>query len=202
MRSSIEKQRNERQIESWISLARRHMERHDFTEARQALNEVFKIRQSDATARDLLRETDRREKDASRIQGEKEQLYGSALKAYNNGEISTALSKLERLLDLGRQTPTRRCRTATRSIRASTTRSGLSAIASTTPMRKPAGNSPRRISRGRWEICDDFVSKYPSDAIFQALKLEAVEQGRQEAVRVYRRDRSAAWTQKRTWIEK
>jgi len=31
MRSSIEKQRNERQIESWMGLARRHLERHDFT---------------------------------------------------------------------------------------------------------------------------------------------------------------------------
>ena len=30
------------------------------------------------------------------------------------------------------------------------------------------------------EICDEFVAKYPSDAVFQALKLEAVEQGRQE----------------------
>src|SRR5580704_12750041 len=105
MRSTIEKQRNERQIESWISLARRHLERHDFTEARQALNEVFKIRQSDGSARDLLGEIDRREKDAGRIKTEKEQLYGSALKAYNNGEISTALSKLERLLDMGRRAP-------------------------------------------------------------------------------------------------
>jgi eukaryotic-like serine/threonine-protein kinase len=59
MRGSMEKQRNERQIESWINLARRHLERHDFTEARQALNEVFKIRQSDPSARELLqRDTD------------------------------------------------------------------------------------------------------------------------------------------------
>ena len=88
-----------------MSLARRHLERHDFTEARQALNEVFKLRQSDPSARELLRETDRREQDTHRAQAEKEQLYGSALKSYNNGEISTALSKLERLLDVGRQTP-------------------------------------------------------------------------------------------------
>ncbi len=180
MRGSIEKQRNERQIESWINLARRHLERHDFTEARQALNEVFKIRQSDPSARELLRETDRREKDASRIQTEKEQLYGSALKAYNNGEISTALSKLERLLDLGRQTPD-----ASVPDRDSVYQGFYNQIRSERDSIHNAYEEARRnLSEKNFtralEICDEFVAKYPSDAIFQALKLEAVEQGRQE----------------------
>src|SRR5580700_5612832 len=105
LRSSVEKQRNERQIEGWLNLARRHLDRHDFAEARQALTEVLKIRPTDATALELLNESDRREQDALRIRTEREQLYGSAMKAYQNGEISTALSKLERLLDLGRKTP-------------------------------------------------------------------------------------------------
>ena len=180
MRASMEKQRNERQIESWINLARRHLERHDFTEARQALNEVFKIRQSDPSARELLNETDRREKDASRIQGEKEQLYGSALKAYNNGEISTALSKLERLLDLGRHTPD-----ASVPDRDSVYQGFYNQIRSERDSIHNAYEEARRnlseknFSRAL-EICDDFVAKYPGDAIFQALKLEAVEQGRQE----------------------
>ena len=180
MRGSIEKQRNERQIESWISLARRHLDRHDFTEARQALNEVFKIRQSDPDARELLRETDRREKDASRIQTEKEQLYGSALKAYNNGEISTALSKLEHLLDLGRQTPD-----ASVPDRDSVYQGFYNQIRSERDSIHNAYEEARRnlseknFSRAL-EICDEFVAKYPGDAIFQALKLEGVEQGRQE----------------------
>jgi serine/threonine-protein kinase len=180
MRGSIEKQRNERQIESWISLARRHLDRHDFTEARQSLNEVFKIRQSDPSARELLNETDRREKDASRIQVEKEQLYGSALKAYNNGEISTALSKLEHLLDLGRQTPD-----ASVPDRDSVYQGFYNQIRSERDSIHNAYEEARRnLSEKNFtralEICDEFVAKYPGDAIFQALKLEAVEQGRQE----------------------
>ena len=180
MRGSIEKQRNERQIESWMSLARRHLERHDFTEARQALNEVFKIRQSDPSARELLNETDRREKDASRIQTEKEQLYGSALKAYNNGEISTALSKLERLLDVGRHTPD-----ASVPDRDSVYQGFYNQIRSERDSIHNAYEEARRnLSEKNFnralEICDEFVAKYPGDAIFQALKLEAVEQGRQE----------------------
>ena len=180
MRSSIEKQRNERQIESWMGLARRHLERHDFTEARQALNEVFKLRQSDPNARELLSETDRREQDTHRAQAEKEQLYGSALKAYNNGEISTALSKLERLLDIGRQTPD-----ASVPDRDSVYQGFYNQIRSERDSIHNAYEEARRnlteknFSRAL-EICDEFVAKYPGDAIFQALKLEAVEQGRQE----------------------
>jgi eukaryotic-like serine/threonine-protein kinase len=180
MRGSIEKQRNERQIESWIGLARRHLERHDFTEARQALNEVFKIRQSDPSARELLRETDRREQDTQRVTSEKEQLYGSALKAYNSGEISTALSKLERLLELGRQTPD-----ASVPDRDSVYQGFYNQIRSERDSIHNAYEEARRnLSEKNFaralEICDNFVAKYPADAIFQALKLEAVEQGRQE----------------------
>ena len=180
MRSSIEKQRNERQIESWMGLARRHLERHDFTEARQALNEVFKLRQSDPNARELLSETDRREQDTHRAQAEKEQLYGSALKAYNSGEISTALSKLERLLDIGRQIPD-----ASVPDRDSVYQGFYNQIRSERDSIHNAYEEARRnlteknFSRAL-EICDEFVAKYPGDAIFQALKLEAVEQGRQE----------------------
>ena len=180
MRGSIEKQRNERQIESWLGLARRHLDRHDFTEARQALNEVFKIRQSDQTARELMRETDRREQDTQRVTSEKEQLYGSALKAYNNGEISTALSKLERLLELGRKTPD-----ASVPDRDSVYQGFYNQIRSERDSIHNAYEEARRnlseknFSRAL-EICDTFVAKYPGDAIFQALKLEAVEQGRQE----------------------
>src|SRR5580704_382042 len=180
MRGSIEKQRNERQIESWLGLARRHLDRHDFTEARQALNEVFKIRQSDQTARELMRETDRREQDTQRVTSEKEQLYGSALKAYNNGEISTALSKLERLLELGRKTPD-----ASVPDRDSVYQGFYNQIRSERDSIHNAYEEARRnLSEKNFaralEICDEFVSKYPSDAMFQALKLEAVEQGRQE----------------------
>ena len=105
LRSTVEKQRNERQIESWMGLARKHLDRHDFAEARQALREVLRIRPSDTTAGDLLAETDRREQQSLRIRSEREQLYGSAMLAYQNGEMSSALSKLERLLELGSQTP-------------------------------------------------------------------------------------------------
>ena len=180
LRGSVEKQRNERQIEGWLNLARRHLDRHDFAEARQALTEVLKIRPSEATALELLNESDRREQDALRIRTEREQLYGTAMKAYQNGEISTALSKLERLLDLGRQTPD-----AAVPDRDAIYQGFYNQVRSDRDSIHNAYEEARRhlmeqnFARALY-ICDEFISRYPSDAIFQALKLEAVEQQRQE----------------------
>ncbi len=180
LRSSVEKQRNERQIEGWLSLARRHLDRHDFTEARQALTEVLKIRPTDATALELLNESDRREQDALRIRTEREQLYGSAMKAYQNGEISTALSKLERLLDLGRKTPD-----AAVPDRDAIYQGFYNQVRSDRDSIHNAYEEARRhlteqnFARALY-ICDEFISRYPGDAIFQALKLETVERQRQE----------------------
>jgi len=70
MRSSIEQRRNERQVESWMALARRHLDRHDFSEARQALTEALKIRPSDSVARGLLQEAENREQEALRTGAE------------------------------------------------------------------------------------------------------------------------------------
>jgi serine/threonine-protein kinase len=180
LRGAVEKQRNERQIESWTNLARRHLDRHDFAAARQALTEVLKIRSSDSTALELLNESDRREQEALRIRSDKEQLYGSAMRAYQNGEISTALSKLERLLDLGRQTPD-----AAIPDRDAIYQGFYNQVRSDRDTIHNAYEEARRqlaeqnFTRAL-EICDEFITSYPSDALFQALKLEAVERQRQE----------------------
>ena len=180
LRGSVEKQRNERQIEGWLNLAHRHLDRHDFAEARQALTEVLKMRPADAIALELLNESDRREQEALRIRTEREQLYGSAMKAYQNGEVSTALSKLERLLDLGRQTPD-----AAVPDRDAIYQGFYNQVRSDRDSIHNAYEEARRLlTEGNFArtlyICDEFISRYPSDAIFQALKLEAVEQQRQE----------------------
>ncbi len=105
MRHRIEEQRNSLHISDWLSLARQHLKLQDFAEARQALKEVLNIRYDDSAARQLLADVDVREKEATKARAEKEQLYGSALRAYQIGEISTALSKLEKILEVSRRTP-------------------------------------------------------------------------------------------------
>ncbi len=180
MRSSIEKLRNERQIESWMDLARKHLDRHAFADARQALREVLRIRPADTVAGDLLAETDRREQQSLRIRTEREQLYGSAMRAYQNGEMSSALSKLERVLELGSQTPG-----AAVPERDAAYQSFYNQVRTERDAVQNAYEAVRRHLADKafarvLEICDEFTNKYPNDALFQALKLEAVEQQRQE----------------------
>lgn len=178
--STVEKQRNERQIESWLHLAERHMDRHDFTEARLAMHEVLKVRPNDAAALDLLTEIGRREQESHRIRAEKEKLYGSAVDAYQNGEISSALSRLERILELGRQTPDAAVpeRDAIYQTFYNQVRSERDAIHNAYDECRRQF-SERNFSRAL-EMCDEFLAAYPGDALLQALRLEAVEQQRQE----------------------
>ena len=56
-------------------------------------------------ARDLLAAVDRSEYEIGMLHQERQQLYDAALKAYRNGEISSALSKLEKAIDLGKRAP-------------------------------------------------------------------------------------------------
>lgn len=95
MREAMEKQRNETQIAKWFELAQTHLANRDFGAARHAVQEVLAIRSGETRALDLLEKIESTEADAKRIREQKEQLYGSAMKAYQNGEIDTALSKQE-----------------------------------------------------------------------------------------------------------
>jgi eukaryotic-like serine/threonine-protein kinase len=180
MRTAIEAQRNQRQIEGWLTLAQQHLDRHDFTEARRSAREVLAIRVTDKPAMELLREIDSREKEASRIRSQKEQLYGSALKAYNSGEISTALSKLERILSLAREIPD-----AAVPERDAVFQSFYNQVRSERDsVRNGFGEARRHLSDKNFtrtlEICTEFLNSYPNDALFQALKIETVEAERQE----------------------
>jgi eukaryotic-like serine/threonine-protein kinase len=99
--TQAEQRRGERQIDSWFRLVRQHMDHQLFSQARQGLEEILKIHPGDTKAQGLMSEVDRREEEFVRNLREKEQLYQSAIEPYQGGEISTALSTLEQILDLG-----------------------------------------------------------------------------------------------------
>jgi serine/threonine-protein kinase len=105
MRDAMEKQRNESQIAKWLELARTHLGNRDFAVARNAVQEVLAIRRGEPRALDLMEKIESTEQEAQHVRAQKEQLYNSALKAYQNDEIDTALSKLERLFAVGRSNP-------------------------------------------------------------------------------------------------
>ena len=103
IKSKIERHRSEKQLGTWFQLVRQHLDNGHFRQARQGIDEIFKISPSDSRARELLREIDRAEQEDQKLQTEKERLYEAALANYRGGEISTAMNKLERALELARQ---------------------------------------------------------------------------------------------------
>lgn len=180
LRKQIETQRSERQTQNWFRLVEQHLHNKSFDQARQALEEILKLNAKDNRAREMLLEVDRREQEINRLRAEKEQLYQSAVGCYQHGEVSSALSKLERVLELHRQSPD-----SAIPDRDAQYQSLYNQIRSDREAARSSYAEGRRHLADRnfakaLELCAEFLKKSPGDPMFQALKLEAEEQQRQE----------------------
>ena len=140
LKNSIENRRSEQKIEDWFRLARQHMEQSAFSHARQALQNVLQLKPGDSRARKLMTEVDRREQEFVRASQEKEELYAKALEAWQSGEVSAALSKLESLVSLERTPARPRRPSAPPPSRASTTRCAPSTMPSRALTKARAGS--------------------------------------------------------------
>jgi serine/threonine protein kinase len=180
MRVAMEKQRNETQIAKWLDLAHTHLDNRDFGAAMHAVQEVLTIRRGDTRALDLLEKIESTEVDAKRIREQKEQLYTSALRAYQNGEIETALSKLERLFSVARQNPEAAVpeRDAVYQSFYKEVRSEHDSIHSS--LEEAQRQFSEKDFAGALAICQDLLSKHPNDGAFQALKIQIEDAERQE----------------------
>jgi len=180
MRDSIEKQRSEAQITKWMDLAETHLENRDFSAARHAVQEVLAIRRADTRALDLLEKIESTEADAKRIRDQKEQLYSSALRAYQEGEINSALSKLDRLFSVARANPN-----AMVPEREAVYQSFYKEVRSERDsVRSALEDAHRQFSEknflGAMAVCRQLLTKYPNDGTFQALKIRIEDAERQE----------------------
>jgi eukaryotic-like serine/threonine-protein kinase len=180
LRKQIEKQSGERQTENWFQLAEQHLHNHSFGQARQALSEILKLNARDNRAREMLSELDRQEQEINRLHAEKEQLYQSAVTCYQHGEVSSALSKLERVLELHRQSPD-----SAIPDRDAQYQSFYNQIRTEKDAARSSYAEGRRYLTDKnfgkaLALCEDFLKKSPGDPMFQALKLETEEQQRQE----------------------
>ncbi len=175
----VEQRRGERQVEKWFELVQQHMNNRMYDQARQGLEEILKVNPSDTRARELLAEADRREQELASSRNQKEQLYEAAVQAYQGGEISSALSKLERILQLERTLPG-----SESPEREAQYQSFYNRVRSERDLYRNGYDDARRFVTERnftaaLEICGRFLKQYPGDALFQALKLELEEQQRQ-----------------------
>jgi cytochrome c-type biogenesis protein CcmH/NrfG len=184
LKSQVERQRSERQIENWFRLVRQHIDNQDYAQARQGIGEILKINSGDTQARELLASIDRTEQELLKAQEAKQKLYDAALDSYRRGEISTALNKLERLLELDRTAPK-----SANPERDAQYQSFYNQVRSEREAARNAYAEARKFLNEHnftrvLETCKDYLAKHPGDPLFQALKIEAEEIQRQQQSQV------------------
>ncbi len=180
LRATIETRRSEAKVEEWTKLARQHLENNAFSHARDALKSLLQLRPKDTTALQLLAEVDRREEQYVRARKEKEELYKQAMEAWQNGEMSSALTKLDRLVDLDRRVPD-----TSAPERGISYQNFYNQVRSEHDVLKNSYQEARKyLVDGNFSqalsICQQYLSKYPGHALFQALKFDVEERQRQD----------------------
>jgi serine/threonine-protein kinase len=179
LKSKIESRRSERQIENWYRLAQQHIDNHAYLHAREGLQNVLQLRPTEARAMQLLGEVDRQEQEYNRLRQEKRQLHNAAMDAWQQGEISNALTKLALVLELDRKAPDSSSpeRTSYQNLydQVRSEHDSLNNAYAEMCRHRAEGNL-----NGALQLCDTWMSKYPNNALFQALKFDLEEQKRQE----------------------
>lgn len=180
LKSKIEERRSERQIEKWLRLARQHVDNHAYAPAREALQNVTQIRPNESRALRLLSDIAAEERDYLKQRQQKAQVYQAALNSWKNGEISEALTQMGVVLELDRQAPdsTSPDTSATYQGFYNKVRSEHDAVNNgyAEAQRALAEHDFAKALR----TCQDFLAKYPNQALFQALKFDVEEQQRQQ----------------------
>ena len=180
LKGDIENKRSTAQIDDWFKLAWQHMENHSYSHARKALQNVLQLRPKEQRAQQLLAEVDRREQDYLRIRKEKEEAYQAAVEACKRGDLSSAMTKLERVLDMDRRAPDTFApdRAAIYQKMYNEVRSEydrLSSLFSEVRQNFESGNLSTAA-----KLCKEALEKYPGHAMFQSLKLDIEVRQRQE----------------------
>ncbi|MBI1982686.1 MAG: protein kinase, partial [Acidobacteria bacterium] len=180
LQREIEQRRTEGKIEDWFRLASQHIDNHAYGHAREALQRVLEIKPAETHAHQMLAEIDRREEEYLAVREEKEQLYEAAMEAWKIGEVSSALHRLERALDLDKRAPDSSVpeRSATYQTFYKQVRSEYDT------MNNSYAEARKHVTDRNFAkaiaICDEYLAKYPGNALFQALKFDIEEEQRQE----------------------
>jgi len=179
LKTKIESTSSEHQIEGWFRLVRQHIDNNAYSHAREALRNVLQMRPDDTRAQSLLAEVDRLEQEHVRARKEKETLYQAALEEYQMGEVSSALGKLEKVLEIDRKAPDR-----STTDRGATYQNFYNEVRSEyDSMRNSYAEARKHLEDQNFAkalaICDQFLGKFPGHALFQALKFDVEERQRQ-----------------------
>jgi serine/threonine-protein kinase len=180
LKNEIEEKRSVGKIEDWLGLARQHLANHAYAHAREALKNALQLKPKDNRVGQLLNEVNWQEQEYQRVHAEKHQLYQGAVEAWSHGEVSAALSKLQEVMALDEQAPD-----SSVPERAASYRSLYNQVRSEHDAMNSAYAEARKLlAEGKFaaglSVCDQYLSKYPGHALFQAVKFDIEEKQRQE----------------------
>ncbi|MCB9384331.1 MAG: PEGA domain-containing protein [Bryobacterales bacterium] len=179
LQHAIEKERREKQIGEWMTLARKHFENDAFGPARQAIKSILEVKPTETEALRLQSEIDRREREIEQLRQEKAKLYDSARQAFDRGDVTAALSRLEHLVDIDDDSP------ETGSGRSGTYKQFYQQVRSEHDELKSALDRARSLLAEdnfseALALCNQRLAKYPNHALFQALRYDVEQRQRQK----------------------
>ena len=178
LKNEVEKKRREKKIEEWAQLAKKHLENNAFVHARGAIQSLLELKPNDPGGLALLADVKRREDEFERLRGEKSKLYAGARDAWERGEVTAALSNLDKYAQLDRTSP------ETDGERLMAFQNFYKTVRGEHEAIKNSYDKARRLLQdGNYgeslQICQQYLAKYPGHALFQALKFDVEERQRQ-----------------------
>ncbi len=180
LKSKIENRRSERQVDNWYKLARQHIDNHAYGHAREALQNVLQLLPKESRALQLLGEVDRQEQEYNKLRQEKEQIHRAAMDAWQKGDVSSALTKMAVVLELDRRAPDSMSRESGATYQSFYNEVRSEHDAMNTAYAEVRQSLAEHNFRKAMAVCQEYLGKYSSNAIFQALKYDIEEQQRQE----------------------
>lgn len=179
LKNQVEKERRERKISEWLTLARQHIENQAFRQAREALDSALQLKPNETEALGLIAEIARREQELSNVREEKSRLYQAAVQAWEKGEVTSAMSKLENLVALEKDLPEADAgRSGTYHNFYNQVHSEHNALKNSYD--EARGHLADENFEGALTICKQYLTKYPNHALFQSLKFDIEERQRQK----------------------
>lgn len=168
------------QHDGLIQAARRYAEKFQFARARESLR-VLTDSGDDGEALNLFRELEQHEREYEKLKAEKDRLRQSAILHWQNGDLSLAVSQLEKAVALDRQAPD----TATEAARAPSCQSLYEQVRTEHEAILNALSEGRRLlGNGAYAearaIIAQFLEKYQEHPSFKALLFDIDERERQE----------------------
>ena len=170
---------NQERLTNALGEARQHMEKHEFVEARKAIDEARQMDPRDTQTSELQTELTRMEEHDRNLAEHKEILYQNAQKAKREGYLTTAVQRLEALIELirgsGLMHPSDRD--------AIYIRFHEEVLQEQSRIQKAFEEAKQYLDSDKLseaaKVCDNILVTNPRHPLFQALKLQAENRSRE-----------------------